>query len=243
MKTVKEVSALCGVSVRTLHHYHAIGLLPPTTVTEAGYRLYDDEAVARLRSILLFRALRFSLAEIRTMLAAEDFSPAEAFTQQIALLRAQRDHTERLIKWAEEMQQKGDYTMPMPKDLFTDTASEQYKEETLRRWGSTDAYKEQQRKAAAGKDMNAAGEALMALFAKLGALRGKDAADAEVMQAAAAIQAHITANFYTCTDEIFRGLAEMYTADARFAQNIDAAGGEGTAAFAKQAIEAYLAGK
>ena len=46
-----------------------------------------------------------------------------------------------------------------------------------------------------------------------------------------------------CTDEIFRGLAEMYTADARFAQNIDAAGGEGTAAFAKQAIEAYLAGK
>ena len=74
MKTVKEVSERCGVSVRTLHHYHAIGLLVPTAVSEAGYRLYDDDAVARLRSILLFRALRFSLAQIKTMLQTEDFS-------------------------------------------------------------------------------------------------------------------------------------------------------------------------
>ena len=243
MKTVKEVSALCGVSVRTLHHYHAIGLLVPTAVTEAGYRLYDDDAVARLRSILLFRALRFSLAEIKTMLAAKDFSPAEALAAQLQLLRAQRDHTERLIKWAEEMQQKGDYTMPMPKDLLADSVSEQYKQEALQRWGSTDAYKQQQQKAAAGKDMNAAGEALMALFAALGKLKHKDPAENEVKQAAAVIQAYITANFYTCTDEIFRSLGAMYTEDARFAENIDKAGGEGTAAFARKAIEAYLADK
>ncbi len=51
MKTVKEVSRLSGVSVRTLHHYDAIGLLTPTRVTEAGYRLYDDEALRRLHSI------------------------------------------------------------------------------------------------------------------------------------------------------------------------------------------------
>jgi len=243
MKTVKQVSELCGVSVRTLHHYHQIGLLVPTAVTEAGYRLYDDAAVARLRSILLFRALRFSLAEIKTMLAARDFSPAEALAQQITLLRAQRDYTDRLIEWATQMQQKGDYTMPMPKDLLNDAAAEQYREEVLRRWGSTDAYKQQQQKAAAGGDMNAAGEALMALFAALGKLKHKDPAEDEVKEAVAAIQAHITEHFYTCTDDIFRGLAAMYTEDARFAENIDNAGGQGTAAFAKKAIEAYLAGK
>lgn len=243
MKTVKEVSELCGVSVRTLHHYHAIGLLVPTAVSEAGYRLYDDDAVARLRSILLFRALRFSLAQIKTMLQTEDFSPAEALAAQLTLLRAQRDHTERLIKWVEQMQQKGDYTVPMPKDLLTDSVSEQYKAEVLQRWGNTDAYKQQQQKAAAGEDVQAAGDALMALFAALGKLKHKDPADGEVTAAAAAIQAHITEHFYPCTDDIFRALAVMYTEDARFCKNIDAAGGEGTAAFARQAIETYLAGK
>lgn len=55
MKTVKEVSEISGVSVRTLHYYDAIGLLRPTAVTSAGYRLYDDTALARLQSILFFR--------------------------------------------------------------------------------------------------------------------------------------------------------------------------------------------
>ena len=53
MRTVKEVSRISGVSVRTLHHYDAIGLLKPTAVTEAGYRLYDDTAIGRLQSILM----------------------------------------------------------------------------------------------------------------------------------------------------------------------------------------------
>ena len=61
MKTVKEVSNLTGISVRTLHHYDEIGLLKPTEVTEAGYRLYDDTALERLQMVLLFRELQFPL--------------------------------------------------------------------------------------------------------------------------------------------------------------------------------------
>ena len=57
MKTVREVSRITGVSVRTLHHYDAIGLLKPAQVTEAGYRLYDDAALGRLQTILLFREI------------------------------------------------------------------------------------------------------------------------------------------------------------------------------------------
>ena len=68
MRTVKEVSRLTGVSVRTLHYYDAIGLLKPAEVTEAGYRLYDDTALGRLQNILLFRELQFPLKEIKAIL-------------------------------------------------------------------------------------------------------------------------------------------------------------------------------
>lgn len=68
MKTVKEVSILSGVSVRTLHHYDKIGLFPPTALSEAGYRLYDDEALIRLQEILLFRELEFPLKDIKYLL-------------------------------------------------------------------------------------------------------------------------------------------------------------------------------
>ena len=65
MKTVHEVSRFTGISVRTLHHYDAIGLLKPTEVTEEGYRLYDDAALGRLQIILMFPQLRFPLKEIK----------------------------------------------------------------------------------------------------------------------------------------------------------------------------------
>ena len=72
MKTVTEVSKLTGVSVRALHHYDNIGLLKPTRVTEAGYRLYDDTALERLYMILVFRELGLSLKEITGILQAPD---------------------------------------------------------------------------------------------------------------------------------------------------------------------------
>lgn len=59
MKTVKEISQLTGVSVRTLHHYDAIGLLRPSQISPAGYRLYDEDALQRLRKILVYRELAY----------------------------------------------------------------------------------------------------------------------------------------------------------------------------------------
>ena len=97
MKSVKEVSRITGVSVRTLHHYDAIGLLKPTAVTEAGYRLYDDAALKRMQSILLFRELQFPLKDIKRILDAPDFDPMTALAQQVHLLEMQREHLEQLI--------------------------------------------------------------------------------------------------------------------------------------------------
>ena len=90
MKTVREVSRITGVSVRTLHHYDAIGLLKPTAVTEAGYRLYDDAALKRMQSILFFRELQFPLKDIKRILDAPDFDPMTALAQQVHLLEMQR---------------------------------------------------------------------------------------------------------------------------------------------------------
>lgn len=90
MKTVKEISALTGVSVRTLHHYHAIGLLVPTQISPAGYRLYDDQALERLQLIFFFKALQFPLKKITVILDAPDFDRNRALEQQIELLKLQR---------------------------------------------------------------------------------------------------------------------------------------------------------
>ena len=87
MKTVKEMANQTGVSVRTLHHYDAIGLLKPTKVTEAGYRLYDDAALERLYMILVFRELDLSLAEIANILNAPDYDRNRVLETQIAFMQ------------------------------------------------------------------------------------------------------------------------------------------------------------
>jgi len=237
MRTVHEVSKLTGVSVRTLHHYDSIGLLPPTKVSAAGYRLYDDTALSRLQTILLFRELQFPLKEIKTVLDSPNFDPEEALAQQINLLELQRKRLEELIVYAREIQAKGVNNMAF--DVFDKSELEQYKQEARERWGSTAAYGEFEEKKKQGKDFGAAGGRMMEIFVELGALRGQDP-DAELVQEKVKmLQAFITENFYTCTPEILRGLGQMYVGDERFRRNIDRAGGEGTAAFACEAIRVY----
>ena len=77
MMTIHELSEISGVTARALRHYDALGLLKPTAVSEAGYRLYDDAALERLQQILLFRELEFPLREIKAILEAAD-NPAGA---------------------------------------------------------------------------------------------------------------------------------------------------------------------
>lgn len=239
MYTVHEVSRLTGVSIRALHHYDAIGLLKPAQVTAAGYRLYDPAAPERLRSILLYRELQFSLKEIKTMLDSPAFDAGEALRQQIVLPEAQRGRTQKLIDHARAILAGGNKTMDF--NAFTTTEMEQNRREAKERWGHTAAWEEYARreKAASPDRQQEAGAQLMALLAETGALRPLSPEDAEVQAKVAALQQHVTRHFYTCTDEILAGLGQMYAADEHFAKNIDAAGGEGCAAFAAQAIASY----
>ena len=84
--TIKQVSELSGVSIRTLQYYDNIGLLTPSERTEAGYRLYGEEQLATLQEILLFRELEFPLKEIKAILGSPDHDREKALRQQVELL-------------------------------------------------------------------------------------------------------------------------------------------------------------
>ncbi|MCI8526019.1 MAG: MerR family transcriptional regulator [Oscillospiraceae bacterium] len=241
MKTVSEVSRLSGVSVRALHHYDAIGLLKPTQVTEAGYRLYDGAALRRLQLILLFRSLQFPLREIRTILDSPDFDPAEALGQQIRLLELRRQHLDALIRLARNLQKKGVEHMDF--QAFQTEDLDQYAQEVRARWGATATYGEYKEKMKHQTDAvrREAEQALMAQFTELGALRRLPPEDPAVQRALDALQAFLTAHYFQCTDEIFQGLGQMYAGDPRMQQSIDRAGGQGTAAFVRSAIAARRA--
>ena len=117
-----------------------------------------------------------------------------------------------------------------------------YADEARSCWGDTAAYRkhEQKTKNYTKEQWAEANDGLMAIFAEFAACKDNDASadSAEVQALVAKLQAHITANYYTCTDEILAGLGKMYVADERFKKNIDKYG-EGTAEFASDAIEVY----
>jgi hypothetical protein len=117
-----------------------------------------------------------------------------------------------------------------------------YETEARSRWGDTDAYREHERKTKNyGKEKWAEiNDGLMAIFAEFAACKNSGASvdSAEAQGLVAKLQAHITANYYTCTDEILAGLGKMYAADERFKKNIDKYG-EGTAEFVSNAIVVF----
>lgn len=235
MMTIQEVSKLAGISVRALHYYDAIGLLPPTKLTEAGYRLYDDTAIARLQSILLFRELEFPLKDIKRILDDPNFDQTGALADQIKLLELRQERLGRLISLARETLETG--VTPMKFNAFDKTEQEKFAAEVKEKWGHTAAYREYRRRGEDGTTGDPTD--LMNCFAKLGKLKRLDPAAPEAQAAVRELQQFITDHFYTCTPEILAGLGEMYVADERFRQNIDKAGGEDTAEFAAQAIGVY----
>ena len=233
MKTVKEVSRITGVSVRTLHHYDAIGLLKPARVTESGYRLYDDRALQRLQSILFFRELEFSLQEIKEILDSPNFDPMDALKSQIRLLQLRRDHLEELISHALKIQETG--VIDLNFKPFDKHELDTYAAEAKAKWGNTDAYAQYEKKNPGQQQA----DGLMALLGEFGALKQLNPASAEVQAMVAKLQEYICRNYYNCTKPILAGLGQMYVADERFKANIDRAGGDGTAEFVSRAIAEF----
>ncbi len=237
--TVNEVSRITGLSVRTLQYYDKIGLLIPSGRTEAGYRLYDDTALERLQQIMLFRELEFPLKEIKTIMSDPHFDRQKALDQQTELLKLRREHLDDLITFAENIRKTGVKTMDFK--AFDTAKLDEYTKRAKEQWGSTAEYKEFEEKS--GKRTDTDNERLMnetmELFVQFGKMRDRDPADSEVQAQVKRLQEFFCENFYNCTNEILRGLGKMYAGGGEFTENIDNAGGAGTAEFVHHAIELY----
>ena len=239
MRTVHEVSALTGVSIRTLQYYDKIGLLHPTEYTEAGYRLYDDMALETLQQILLFRELEFPLKDIKEIISSPDFDRSKALDQQIELLKLKKEHIENLIDLAVGIKAVG--VKQLTFDAFDTRKIDEYAAQAKASWGKTPAYKEYEEKSRGRtrEDQLRIHQGLMDIFAEFGRIRESDPAGEEAQTLVQKLQDYITENLYTCTDEILNGLGKMYAGGGDFTTNINKYGGEGTAEFAAAAIEIH----
>lgn len=235
---IREFAECTGVSVRTLHYYDEVGLLPPAFVDRAtGYRYYDEHSLLRMQEILFFRELDFSLQSIREILSSPQYDKTGALQEQKQLLTLKKERLERLIA-AIDSAVKGENVMK----AFDSSEFDRYKAEAQQRWGSTDAYREyaeRTRQYPKQKWDALAGEMdeIMAAFAAC-MQRGEAPASAGAQTLVKTLQDHITGHYYRCTNEILAGLGQMYVADERFQSNIDRHAA-GTAAFLRDAIAVY----
>lgn len=147
MRTVKQVSDLTKISVRMLHHYDKIGLLKPTKLTQAGYRLYDDEALETLQQILFFKELDFQLNEIKDIITNPHFDKMKALENHKKLIILKRDRLNGLIELINNTLE-GANTMSFNEFDMTEyyNVLEEFKKENtekvIKMWGSIDKYDE-----------------------------------------------------------------------------------------------------
>jgi DNA-binding transcriptional MerR regulator len=228
-RTVGEVAALGSVSVRTLHHYDAIGLLSPSERSPAGYRLYGDDDLQRLQQVLFFRELGFGLAEIGRIMSDATFDRLEALLLQRRMLEEkarQIGHMIDAVSDAVDAMEKGE--VMDDKDMFEvfgEFDPKQYEQEARERWGSTDAYKESTRRAKKytkddWKQIKDDQERVSLAFADAMG-RGLPADSGEAMDLAEEHRLQIDRRFYPCSYQMHVGLGTMYVADPRFARHYD----------------------
>lgn len=242
MRTVGEVSELAGVTVRALHHYDEIGLLSPRARSDAGYRLYSYDDLARLQEILVWRALGFTLGEIQAMLDDPGYDRSSALARQRTLVQRELERLGGLmhaLDAALAAQRTG--TRLKETTMFEGFDPAEYEDEARERWGATDAYRESQRRTAGYREeqwraIREESDAIVREFAEL--LESGEPADGERAQSVAERhRQHITRWFYECTPQIHRGLGEMYVADERFTRTYERVA-PGLAAYIRDAIAA-----
>lgn len=222
--SVGKVAGFAGVTVRTLHHYDEIGLLVPSERNHAGHRRYGDADLDRLQQILFYRELGFQLEEVAVLLDDPDADPRAHLRRQHELLRTRIERLQKMaaaVEHAMEARKMGVDLTPEEKfEVFGDHDPDQYAEETERRWGDTDAYRESQRRTSAyTKDdwlriKHENEEWGRAFAAQMDSGEGPESEAA--MDLAEAHRQGISRNFYECPYEIHTGLGEMYVADERF---------------------------
>ncbi len=222
MYTVKQLSDLADVSVRTLHYYDEIGLLRPAQVGANGYRYYDDAALLRLQQILFYREIGLELMQIKEILDRPNFDLLTALRSHRTVLREKAKRMEKLISTIDStiMHLAGDVKMDKRR-LFEPFSEEKQKEyersarlqydpvtvnESIRRWNS---YTKADKDKIGEEGQQVYSDMVDALEA------GKSAQSPEVQSILERWHQHLT-YFYEPTLEILRGLGELYNTSPDF---------------------------
>lgn len=151
MKTVKDVSEITGISIRTLRYYDEIGLLKPTELTEAGYRLYDNKALEKLQEIMFFRELEIPLMDIKKIMENPNYDKEQVLLAQKSFLERKRNRLNGIIELITDVM-KGVNTMSFEAfnnddiqkmlDHTLETMSKEALDEQVAKYGSKEKYRE-----------------------------------------------------------------------------------------------------
>jgi len=245
---VKDVARLTGISIRTLHHYDAIGLLVPGGRTAGGYRLYTAADMLRLQQILIGRELGLPLEEIRRSLDDPRFDRKAALLDQRQRLRDRAKQAEAMIRAIDTalaaLDEDGSTGEIAMENLFDGFDPSRYEDEARQRWGGTDAFAESEKRAKryTPDDWKTIKTEQGAVYESAAAAlkAGKAPSSVDAMDIAERHRLGIDRWFYPCSYTMHQGLASMYESDDRFRQSIDKYG-EGLTTFLAEAIRANAA--
>ena len=221
--TVSKLAKLAGISVRTLHYYDEIGLLRPSLVKENKYRFYSESELIKLSQILFFKELEFPLNEIIQILKSPDFDQIEILKDQQKLLLLKEKRINKLIKTINRTVEKLKGGENMNTDdlfkSFEDDELVENMEEAKKRWGETDAYRQSMERVKkwTKKDYERVKKQGEEFTKKLAEAMDLDIKSTQVQTL---IKKHHEGveYFYSCPVEMYRGLADMYVSDPRFAK-------------------------
>jgi DNA-binding transcriptional MerR regulator len=242
---VGQVAGFAGVTVRTLHHYDAIGLLQPSERNHAGHRRYSDADLERLQRILFYRELGFPLDEVAALLDDPDADPREHLRRRHAALTARIEKLQQMaaaVEHAMEARRMGiDLTPEERFEVFGDMDPVRYEEETEQRWGHTEAYAESRRRTASytkedWQRIKAEMDDWQQRYAAVVAA-GEPPSGETAMDLAEEHRQHISRWYFEVPYEMHRCFADMYVSDERFTAYYDGLR-PGLAAHLRQAIHA-----
>jgi len=244
--SIKQLSSLAGVSVRTLHYYDQIGLLTPQRNHENNYRFYTRESLLQLQQILFYRELEFSLEQIRGILNRPDFDLLAALEAHRKALQAKAARLDTLLETVENtirnLKGQNDMTQTQYFKGFSEEQQAEYEKEAAERWDPDLVHESNLRWKALSQhekdELMANGERV--ILAMRDAMP-KGPASPEAQKAVEDWKKQINF-FYDCSDEMLLGLGRMFLEDPRFKATYDRIDPH-LAEFKYEAIKAYCAAR
>lgn len=225
MYTVKQVSDLAEISVRTLHYYDEIGLLKPSKVGANNYRYYDDDSLLRLQQVLFYREIGFELLQIKEILDSPDFDLVTALRSHRKVLQGKIKRLQNLVQTVDStiMHTTGEMKMSKKRifEAFSEEKQKEYERqarleygpenvnESIKRWNSYSKEKQEAVMAEGSQIYVDMAEAIDA---------GKAPEDAEVQAILDRWQEHLR-YFYEPTLDVLRGLGDLYNTSPEFIAN------------------------